>query len=94
LCECGGREFVEIKLSGRGRLITFTKIYNVPPAYKKSGAYCVGLIELEEGVRIFAQLTDVEISELKIGMPVRAVFRKLYEEGESGVVHYGVKFTL
>jgi len=29
---------------------------------------------------------------VKIGMQVEAAFRKLGQEGESGIIHYGYKF--
>jgi uncharacterized OB-fold protein len=33
----------------------------------------------------------VEPEELKIGMPVRIEFRKLAQQGESGIIYYGYK---
>ncbi len=32
------------------------------------------------------------VGEMKIGMRVETVFRKLGSEGEAGVIHYGYKF--
>ena len=39
-----------------------------------------------------AQLTDVDSSDVAIGMPVEMVTRKLRVEGDEGLVHYGYKF--
>jgi uncharacterized OB-fold protein len=36
-------------------------------------------------------VADCEPEELKIGMPVRLEFRKLSQEGESGIINYGYK---
>ncbi|MCB0288128.1 MAG: OB-fold domain-containing protein, partial [Calditrichaeota bacterium] len=54
--------------------------------------YVVALIDLAEGPRITAQLTDIEPGQVKIGMPVEMVIRKISEEGERGVIVYGYKF--
>jgi hypothetical protein len=50
------------------------------------------LIKLEEGPLITAQLTDTDSEEVKIGMPVEMVTRKLRTQGEEGLIVYGYKF--
>jgi len=59
-----------------------------------SGPYLVALVELAEGVRVTAQLTDVDPDEVEIGMPVEMVTRRLQERGprEQGYLVYGYKF--
>jgi uncharacterized OB-fold protein len=52
----------------------------------------MGIVELDEGPRVTAQLVDLDKDEVEIGMPVEVRFRKLGEASESGVVHYGYKF--
>ena len=42
------------------------------------------MIDLEDGVRMIAQLTDVEPEEASVGMEVEMSFRTL---GESGGIH-------
>jgi len=41
---------------------------------------------------VAAQLTDVDIDEAYIGLPVEMVTRRLREHGESGLIVYGYKF--
>jgi uncharacterized OB-fold protein len=53
----------------------------------------VGIAELDDGVKLTAQVVDCDFSELKVGMRVSLEFRKMYEEGEAGVIHYGYKFV-
>lgn len=93
LCSCGSKEFEDIKLSGRGKLITFTQVRSKPACFVDMPSYCLGIVELEEGVRVLAQIADAEFDDLRIGMPVKAVFRRLYQDGDDGVVVYGVKFV-
>jgi len=49
------------------------------------------VVELENGVRVLGTLTDV-FGEVKEGMDVEAVFRKISEDGEEGLIYYGTKF--
>ena len=51
------------------------------------------MIETDDGVKITGQLVDVEFDQVAIGMPVRAVLRKLDTDGEAGVIRYGYKFV-
>ena len=64
-----------IKYSGSGKLVAFTVIF-VPPVmmaqagYDGKNPYCVGIVELDEGPRISAQILDVDIQRpenIKIG---------------------------
>ena len=52
----------------------------------------MAIIEMDEGVRLTSQLIDVKPEDVRIGMKVQASFRKLGQEGDAGVIHYGYKF--
>ena len=58
------------------------------------GPYCMAIIKLDEGPRITSQIVDCDPKTVKPGMKVKAVFRKLGEDSESGILHYGTKFIL
>lgn len=62
-----------------------------PTDFIDQAPYAVAVVSLGEGVRILCQIADVEPEELKIGMPVRIEFRKLAQQGESGIIYYGYK---
>ncbi len=88
LCpECFGEEMEWVELSGRGRLVAFTAVHVAPTAmlaagYSREKPYCVGLVRLEEGPRISAQILGFDPKRpegIKPGMPLRAVF---LERGE------------
>lgn len=89
---CGSREMDLVELPERGRLITFSVIRVPPTKYVRQAPYVVGVVELSNGVRVLAQLTDVELEGVKEGMEVEATLRKLYEYGSDGHIVYGVKF--
>jgi uncharacterized OB-fold protein len=79
-------------LSGRGEVYSFTTMYNVPHGYDEQKPYTVALVKLVDGPMVTAQLTDVAPDEVKIGMPVEMVTRKLREDGPEGQIVYGYKF--
>jgi hydroxymethylglutaryl-CoA synthase len=56
-----------------------------------TGALAVAVIDLAEGVRLTAQIADAPAEGLRIGLPVRAVVRRLYEQ--EGEIRYGTKFV-
>jgi len=89
---CGSREFREVELPKTGKLLAYTIVKIPPKDFKDKAPYLIGLIELDDGTRILAQLTDFSQDELKEGARVEAVLRKIREDGESGIIEYGYKF--
>ena len=79
-------------LSGRGEIYSFSTMYNVPQGFKEQKPYTVALIKLDEGPMVTAQLTDIGSSDVKIGLRVEMVTRKLREDGDEGQIIYGYKF--
>ena len=94
LCTCGSTSFVSYKLNGAGTIVSFTWVTTAGPEFKDTTPYAIALIDLDEGVRILGQLTDVDKEKLFIGARVTSTFRRLYADGEKGIIHYGIKFLL
>ncbi len=96
--ECGRGDFNWEKLTGRGRVFTYTVIARggAPTEFDEqqimSGSLVVAIVELEEGAKVVGQLTDCDPEEVRVGSPLKAVFRKLYDQ--EGVVRYGYKFVI
>ncbi len=90
-CEaCGGADLEPYRLSGRGTVYAHSEVTLAPRGF--AAPYVVAMIELEEGMKVTAQLTDVEAPEVHVGMPVEMVTRRLQEKGERGYLVYGYKF--
>ncbi len=90
---CGGEAKSSFAFSGRGELFSFTTIYEAPTGFDEASPYTVGLVKLEEGPMVTAQLTDLGEIQPEIGMPVEMVTRKLRQDGdERGMLIYGYKF--
>ncbi|MCL6450906.1 MAG: Zn-ribbon domain-containing OB-fold protein [Acetobacteraceae bacterium] len=91
-----GTRFEDIQLSGRGVLYSWTRIAGAgaPSEFAAQaqalGSFVVGLVQLEEGPRVVAQIVEVGRSAPRLGQRVEAVLRRIYEE--DGVIRYGYKF--
>lgn len=85
-------EKTDFRFSGKGEVYSYTAVSNAPEGYEDQAPYVGALIKLEEGPLVTAQLTDIGTEEIKIGMPVEMVTRKLYTQGDEGLIIYGYKF--
>ena len=122
-----------IKLTGRGKVISYSIIHEATDNFKTQVPYVIAIIELDEGTSITGQIvnancggykaepqqesvkgqnqeqepteksqvnianaskTCTRIKEIEIGSRVSSVFRKISEDGKSGIIHYGYKFKL
>ena len=93
--DCGRKSVGKMqtfKLNGKGTVVTYTTIYDAPTQFDMQKPYVMAIIEMDEGVRLTSQLIDVKPDAVNIGMKVQATFRKLGQEGDAGVIHYGYKF--
>jgi hypothetical protein len=84
----------DYKLKGIGKIISYTVIHIPATEFVGQQPYPMAIIELDEGPRLTAQIVDIEPENIEIGLKVRAVFRKIKEDGSKGVIYYGYKFKL
>jgi len=91
---CKAREFEKIILSDQGKIATFTTIRVAPDQFNEQVPYSIAIVELNEGVRITTQVVDCKPEDMAIGKPVKIVFRKIQEEGKTGIICYGYKCVL
>ncbi|HZY10368.1 MAG TPA: Zn-ribbon domain-containing OB-fold protein [Bacteroidota bacterium] len=89
--ECKGKAFETIKLSDEGKLQTFTVVRVSSDKFSKETPFAVGIVELNDGVKITTQIADTDVDELKVGQRVKLVFRKIQDDGRAGIHCYGYK---
>lgn len=89
---CGGDKLESLRLSGQGRVVSVTRVYQPARGFRDSAGAATALIELQEGVRVIAQLTDIEPDEAAPGLEVEMVVRRLRADHEEGFIVYGYKF--
>ena len=73
---CGADKQDYVVASGRGTVYSYV-VHHAPPVPGKTLPFVVGLVELDEGVRMIAELVDVEPATVSIGMPVRLALTKI-----------------
>ncbi len=89
--KCKSKNFETIKLSDEGKILTFTIIRVSAEQFSKQTPFAVGIIELNDGVKITTQIVDTELDKIEIGKKVKIVFRKIQEDGHAGILCYGYK---
>ncbi|MEM0453647.1 MAG: Zn-ribbon domain-containing OB-fold protein [Sulfolobales archaeon] len=89
---CKSRNIKTIPSAGIGEVITYTVSYYRIEGDEESIPKIVALIKLEEGPLVIGELVDVDLSEVREGIKVEAVLRKLKTDDPSGLIYYGVKF--
>lgn len=82
----------DLKLGGKGKVVTYTIIHVAPENFEEQIPYPIAIIKLDEGPQVTAQIVDCPIEDVKIGMKVESTFRRIQEEGYTGAIYYGYKF--
>ena len=66
--------------SGNGRVHSWTVTHHAfHPGWKADLPYTLVTVDLDEGVRMQAQLRRLDASELRLGLPVRVAYEKATE---------------
>ncbi|MCA9385877.1 OB-fold domain-containing protein [Candidatus Dojkabacteria bacterium] len=76
----------------KAKLISWSKVESGPDGFDLYTPYTVGILEFEDGTRFTAQVTDSDYDTLKYGDVFVPFFKKYYEDGSDGVIHYGLKW--
>lgn len=71
---CFSREFAWITLKGKGKLLSYTTIHVAPLAFQSMAPYTVGIVELEEGMRLPGMIRGIEPEKIKVGMTLHLDF--------------------
>jgi len=66
---CGSERGESMQLSGRGTLVSWTTIRVAPARYAAEAPYTVGVVSLEEGLRLTARVSG-DPERLTAGQPV------------------------
>ena len=75
---CHGTNMGWFELQGKGKLAGYTCIYIGPSSmvqegYNRKHPYCVGVVELDEGVRVVARIEGLDTTKpetISIGLPL------------------------
>ncbi len=90
-CRRAGK-VVDYKFAGSGTIVTYSVIHTASEQYEALTPYVIAIVKLEEGPQITTQIV-CRPDQVKIGMKVKSVFRRIATDGASGIIHYGTKFV-
>ncbi|MCD6461652.1 MAG: Zn-ribbon domain-containing OB-fold protein [Thermoplasmata archaeon] len=82
------------RLKPEGTIVTYTVIHTAQKGFEAMAPYVMAVVELDDGVRVTSQVIDCEPEDVAIGKRVKAVLRRISEEGKEGTINYGYKFVL
>lgn len=75
LCDnCFSTDFEWVELPKNGTLLTYTIIHVAPPQFQEMTPYAVGIIQLENGLKIPGMIKGVALEKIKIGMSLTLDF--------------------
>lgn len=81
LCASCAGETEWADASGRGTLYTFTVIrQNRSKAFADLSPYVIGMVELDEGVRMMSNIVDCDIDALAVGMPLEVLILRAADD--------------
>jgi len=63
-----------IEIPQNGKLLTYTKIHVAPQEFQGMAPYAVGIVQLENGLKIPGMIRGVALEKIKIGMPLTLDF--------------------
>ncbi len=81
-------------LSGKGTILEWTRVHKAAPGYEHQVPYVVAWIQTAEGPVLTGQIVDSEDTAIVAGADVQAVFRRLGQDGDAGVIYYGTKWQV
>jgi len=80
--KCRASEFEDVypEPLDSGKVVTFTKLYALPETLKGEPPYVFGIVEFDNGVRIFGQISEKE--KVEIGMRVKPTYGQVSVDSE------------
>ena len=90
---CASDQVKPFRFSGFGEIFACSVVYEAPRGFGEQVPYIAGLVKLDEGPVIAAMITDIATDDVRVGMRVQMVTRRLWADGTDGPIIYGYKFS-
>lgn len=88
---CGEKDnYKEVKIARRGKVFTYTHDYLLGPGLLPGNGFDPTtrvVADMEDGCRLWLEMTDHELKEVDINMPIETTFRLIHQKG--GYRYYG-----
>jgi len=66
--DCYSSEFEWVAIPTKGKLLTYTIIHIAPAQFQSVAPYTMGIVELENGLRLPGMIRGVPLEQIRIGM--------------------------
>ena len=83
---CGADGTRETRVGPAARLCLYTAVVSRPPGYRGAVPYGFGVVELEDGLRVIARLTESRLERLRPGLLLRLVVEPLCTDDDGTAV--------
>ena len=77
---CWSQELEWTDMAVRGHLYSWTRIHAAPTAFAPEAPYAVGVVDLEDGLRLACRLIEPDDGAIAIGMAMEIIVLQ-YEDG-------------
>jgi uncharacterized OB-fold protein len=75
LCDnCYSKEFEWTEIQTKGKLLTYTIIHIAPTQFQSMAPYAMGIVQLENGLKMPGMIRDVKPEQIRIGMSLAMDF--------------------
>ncbi len=74
-----------------GKVVAVTTIHSAPVGYEHQVPYNVGIIKFEDGTSRSLEIVDTEEKNIKIGVKVQTVLRRIGQSDPDELIEYGIK---
>jgi scaffold protein (connect acetoacetyl-CoA thiolase and HMG-CoA synthase) len=71
---CFSKEFEWIEMPKKGKLLTYTVIHIAPTQFQAMAPYAMGIVQMENGLKIPGMIKETPLDQIKIGMPLTTMF--------------------
>lgn len=74
-----------------GKIVTFTTIHTAPIGFEHQVPYSVGIIKFEDSTSRSLEIVDIAEKDLKIGLKVKTIVRRIGQSEPDELIEYGIK---
>jgi uncharacterized protein len=76
ICDiCYSQDFSWLEIKGKGKLLAYSVIHIAPPQFQELAPYAVGIVQLENGLKLPGMISGVHENALKIGLQLSIDFK-------------------
>jgi len=72
--DCFSKELEWTEIPTKGKLLTYTIIHIAPMQFQSMAPYAMGIVQLENGLRLPGMIRGMALEQIRVGMPLMIDF--------------------